>query len=207
MERSEFENYETSCLCEVCSKCQMKKLSYFITQRDWYGEEEWIYYRKYYDYIKQQDMRPKECFLFDKYQLFDMNASIPWGMKHHIRNCFNKWRNYKNEDEDEDDCNTLGCFKAFKETRPVCLFEFRYKYIWGVITEPNHDTRTILFLNELSGLYYAVLLTKKYTFTLKTLAGLKVNEHLNQKCQLDYLVEKHFLPKQLADFLLNLHKM
>ena len=88
MEKSEFYNFETSCLCEVCSKCQMKKLSYFITQRHWS-------YRKYYDYLKQQDMRPKECFLFDKYQLFDMNASIPWGMKHHIRNCFNKWRNYK----------------------------------------------------------------------------------------------------------------
>ena len=49
--------------------------------------------------------------------------------------------------------------------------------------------------------------TKKHTFTLKTLAGLKVNEHLNHKWQLDYLVEKLFLPKQLADFLLNLHKM
>ena len=71
----------------------------------------------------------------------------------------------------------------------------------------GYNTRTILFQNELTGLYYAVLLTKKHTFTLKTLAGLKVNEHLNQKWQLESLVEQHFLPKQLADFLLNLHKM
>ena len=77
----------------------------------------------------------------------------------------------------------------------------------GVISEPNLNTRTILFQNQMTGLYYAVLLTKKHTFNLKTLAGLKVNEHLNHKWQLDYLVEKRFLPKQLADFLLNLHKM
>ena len=207
MEISEFVNFETSCSCEVCSECQIKKLSDFITTPFGGVGVELNYLENYDNYIKKANIRPEECCLFEKYQLFDMNASIPWGMKHYIRNCFNKWRNYKNEDEDEDDCNTLGCFKAFKETRPVCAFEFRYKYIWGVITEPNLNTRTILFQNELSGLFYAVLLTKKYTFTLKTLAGLKVNEHLNQKCQLDYLVEKHFLPKQLADFLLNLHKM
>ena len=197
MERSEFENYETSCLCEVCSKCQMKKLSYFITQRDWS-------YRKYYDYIKQQDMRPKECFLFDKYQLFDMNASIPWNMKHYIRNCFNAWRNCKVNGLD------VGCIMALNELqrRRVLYYEFGYTYTFlNPHFKPNQNTRTILFRNELNGLYYAVLLTKKHTFTLKTLAGLKVNEHFGNKCQLDYLVEKRFLPKQLADFLLNLHKM
>ena len=47
--------------------------------------------------------------------------------------------------------------------------------------------------------------TKKHTFTLKTLAGLKVNEHLNHRRQLESLIEQHFLPRQLADFILNLH--
>ena len=37
--------------------------------------------------------------------------------------------------------------------------------------------------------------------------SLKINEHLNQKWQLQSLVEQHFLPRQLADFLLNLHKI
>ena len=73
--------------------------------------------------------------------------------------------------------------------------------------KPNKNTRSIIFKNKLTGLYYFVLLTKKHTFTLKTLAGLKINEHLNQKWQLQSLVEQHFLPRQLADFLLNLHKI
>ena len=110
-------------------------------------------------------------------------------MKNHIKDCFNNWENFCNSD-----------------IINVCK-EFGFTFKWGVISEPNLNTRTILFQNKMTGLYYAVLLTKKHTFTLKTLAGLKVNDHLNHKWQLESLVEQHFLPKQLADFLLNLHSL
>ena len=32
MEKSEFYNFETSCLCEVCSNCKMKNLSDFLNE-------------------------------------------------------------------------------------------------------------------------------------------------------------------------------
>ena len=198
MEINELVNFETSCSCEVCSECQIKTLS------DYYNCEGLNYLENYDNYIKKANIRPEECCLFEKYQLFDMNASIPWNMKHYIRNCFNEWRNCKVNGLD------VGCIMALNELKRerVLYYEFGYTYTFlNPHFKPNQNTRTILFRNELNGLYYAVLLTKKHTFTLKTLAGLKVNEHFGNKCQLDYLVEKRFLPKQLADFLLNLHKM
>ena len=201
MEISKFLNFETSCLCEVCSECQMKKLSDFINHKRLEGRRNYMDY--YNNFIEKQSKRPEDCCLFEKHQVFDMNASIPWSMKHHIRNCYNEWKNYINRGLE------VGCIMSLGELQRVLYYEFGYafRWEWGVISEPNLNTRTILFQNQMTGLYYAVLLTKKHTFNLKTLAGLKVNEHLNHKWQLDYLVEKRFLPKQLADFLLNLHKM
>jgi len=122
-------------------------------------------------------------------KIIDINGSIPWCMKNHIKDCFNNWENFCNSD-----------------IINVCK-EYGFTFKWGVISKSKQNTRTILFQNKMTGLYYAVLLTKKHTFTLKTLAGLKVNDHLNHKWQLKSLVEQHFLPKQLADFLLNLHSL
>ena len=207
MEQSEFDNFKTSCLCEVCSKCKIKNLKNFLKERDFFNSFCYNYYYDFFSnfvnpihvilnyieyhnyFIEKDSIRPQECCLFEKYQLIDINGSIPWCMKNHIKDCFNNWENFCNSD-----------------IINVCK-EYGFTFKWGVISKPKQNTRTILFQNKMTGLYYTVLLTKKHTFTLKTLAGLKVNDHLNHKWQLESLVEQHFLPKQLADFLLNLHSL
>ena len=100
------------------------------------------------------------------------------------------------EESDHLDLNDF----FFKLKRHKCRFcDYQTHHLW---VKKRHEK----YVHK-AGLHYSVLLTKKHTFTLKTLAGLKINEHLNQKWQLQSLVEQHFLPKQLADFLLNLHKI
>ena len=95
--------------------------------------------------------------------------------------------------------NVIQCPpEFFKLKRHKCRFcDYRTDLLW---VKKRHEK----YVHK-AGLHYFV--SKKHTFTLKTLAGLKINEHLNQKWQLQSLVEQHFLPKQLADFLLNLHKI
>ena len=72
MEISEFVNFETSCSCEVCSECQIKKLSDFITTPFGGVGVELNYLENYDNYIKKANIRPEECCLFEKYQLFDI---------------------------------------------------------------------------------------------------------------------------------------
>ena len=100
----------------------------------------------------------------------------------------------KMEESDHLDLNDF----FFKLKRHKCRFcDYQTHHLW---VKKRHEK----YVHK-AGLHYFV--SKKHTFTLKTLAGLKINEHLNQKWQLQSLVEQHFLPKQLADFLLNLHKI
>ena len=52
-------------------------------------------YIEYHNYFIEKDsIRPQECCLFEKYQLIDINGSIPWCMKNHIKDCFNNWENF-----------------------------------------------------------------------------------------------------------------
>ena len=62
MEQSEFDNFKTSCLCEVCSECQMKKLSDFINHKRLEGKRNYMDY--YNNFIEKQSKRPEDCCLF-----------------------------------------------------------------------------------------------------------------------------------------------
>ena len=218
MEKSEFYNFETSCLCEVCSNCKIKNLSDFLNEHHLDLDDFNDFNNDFNNYgwspyfIEKDSIRPQECCLFEKYQLFDINGSIPWCMKQQIKNCFNANVILSNS---FDPYRLSGFYVynligQFVKSLNDCCKKFDFIYHLSnpySCFKPNKNTRSIIFKNKLTGLYYFVLLTKKHTFTLKTLAGLKINEHLNQKWQLQSLVEQHFLPKQLADFLLNLHKI
>ena len=48
MEQSEFDNFKTSCLCEVCSKCKIKNLKNFLKERDFFNS---FCYNYYYDFF------------------------------------------------------------------------------------------------------------------------------------------------------------
>ena len=81
-----------------------------------------------------------------------------------------------------------------------------FSFEWSTGNEQK-QTKTIVFKQLSTQLYYVFCLTKCYNFTLKTLAGLKVNAFLNYENELKSLVTNQILPQQLADFLLSLHKM
>lgn len=194
MEEKELENFQTSCTCKICRECQLKNLSDHMCGR-----------LHYFDWRVMQAKRPHTYSLFEKYQIFDMNikGDINWHMRNTIRFCFNKYRDTKDQ---------WNCFrKYFNNSFTSHKFWFMHKshdfeFVYSPGDEVKH-TKTIVFKQLSTQLYYVFCLTKSYNFSLKTLAGFKVNAFLNYNHQLESLVNQQLLPKQLADFLLNLHKM
>ncbi len=193
MEEKELENFTSSCNCKVCSECQLKNISDFMWDR-----------LDYFDYSVMQAKRPHTYEVFEKYQIFDMNikGDIDWRMRNSIRFCFNKYRDSKDQN---------NCFSKYINDTIIYKFWFMHRsndfvFEWSTGNEQK-QTKTIVFKQLSTQLFYVFCLTKCYNFTLKTLAGLKVNAFLNYENELKSLVTNQILPQQLADFLLSLHKM
>ena len=158
MEISKFLNFETSCLCEVCSKCKIKNLKNFLKERDFFNSFCYNYYYDFFSnfvnpihvilnyieyhnyFIEKDSIRPQKCCLFEKYQLIDINGSIPWCMKNHIKDCFNNWENFCNSDIPNLQLLGINILRLFKliyiknykhmyqlKAYQSCLFSFREK--------------------------------------------------------------------------------
>ena len=177
MDINEFMKFETNCVCSFCNQCQIKNLKEYS-----FGSID-------YDSCRMKiQHRPSGNLIFIKYQVFDVLGQLPWHIKNEIRNSMNEHEHL---------------WTAMKGVESIYCRQYFYSFDLGIGSQ-TQPTKILIFRNRLTRLYYAIMLTKSYRLSLKTLSGLKVISQINDQSKIQRLVENKRLPKQLVNFILKL---